>query len=80
MVTTSQVWTLIGALVSLLVALVTVGVGSVRQQLRQQADGLNHQFDAVNRRFDDLRSELSVRFDRLDGDVQALTNKVFRDG
>jgi len=80
MVTTAQVWALIAALISLLVTLITVGVGSLRQQISQQTEAMDH-------RFDDLRSELSVhfaevdrRFDRLDGVVQALTNKVFREG
>ena len=69
MVTTAQGWALIGVLATTLLALVTLGISSIRQM-----------FDAMNRRFADLRSELGVRFDRLDGDVQALTNRVFRDG
>lgn len=80
MVTSPQVWTLIGVLATALIALVTLGIASIRQMF----DAMNRRFDDLrsetNGRFDALRSEMTGRFDRLDGDVQALTNRVFRDG
>ena len=75
MTTSAPTWTLIGLLAAALFALITVTLTS-----------MNRQFDNVNRRLDDLRGEMNgkfdvvdTRFDRLDKDVQALTNHVFRD-
>jgi hypothetical protein len=65
-----QVWTLIGAFVAgqtalivLVLRIVSVEIGSVRNEIRSEIGSIRH--------------EMNVRFDHLDRDVQALTRHVF---
>ena len=75
MTTSAPVWTLIGLLAAALFALVTVGLTSIRSQF----DGMGRQLETMNRRIDDLKGDMNDGFSRLDRDVQALVNHVFRD-
>jgi hypothetical protein len=88
-----QTWTLIGTVISLLVAMVGLTLRTLRSEIRgvderlgTRIDALHHvmdaRFNAVDARFnavDQRFNAVDQRFDRLDRDVQALTNHVFRD-
>jgi Flp pilus assembly pilin Flp len=84
-----QGWALIGLIGVLIVALLTL----VGWTLRSFKGFVAARFDAVDSRFDAIESATSARFDavntridavvqrldRLDRDVQALVNRIFRE-
>jgi len=75
-VTEPQAWTLIGVfaaavfggftlVVTSLSRVIRAEVGGLRAEMRGELDGVKHEVAAVNK-----------RLDRLDGDVQAITNRL----
>lgn len=90
--TNPQGWALIGlvgAFATLSMTKVVFSFNSLRSEIGARFDAVNSRFDAVDtkfeavgRRFDgvDQRFDgVDQRLDNLDRDVQALTDKVFRD-
>jgi tetrahydromethanopterin S-methyltransferase subunit B len=69
---------LIGVLIVALLTLVTYSQRSLKGHFDARLDGIekttNARFDAVNARIDAVVD----RLDRLDRDVQALVNRIFR--
>lgn len=72
----AQIWTMLGIVISLLVTVGGLTLATVRSG-----------FDTLRTETTSLRQVMEVRFDgvdhrldRMDADIQALTNRVFRDG
>jgi hypothetical protein len=71
MTTGAQTWALIGllgAFASLAMMMVILSFQSLRAAIEARFDAVDTRFDGVDR-----------RLDNLDRDVQALTDRVFRD-
>lgn len=74
----AQGWALIGlvgAFATMSMTKVVFSFNSLRSELAARFDAVDSRFDAVDNRFDGV----DRRLDNLDRDVQALTNRVFRD-
>ena len=85
MVNTAQVWALIGVLgvfATMAMTMTVFSYQSLRGFLEAKFEAVDSRFDAVDARFDGVDRRLDGmdhRFDALDRDVQALTDRVFRD-
>jgi len=67
-----QVWTLIGVFAAGMSAVIGLTLRVVTAEIGKASVALGAQIEA-------LRGEMNARFEHLDCDVQALTNRVFPD-
>lgn len=78
MVTSAQMWVLLGILGVLSTGLVTVmrlAFASLRSEMSARFAAVDIRFDGVDMRFDGV----DKRLDSLDREVQGLTERFFRD-
>lgn len=76
--TTAQGWALIGlvaAFATMSMTMVAFSFNSLRAEMAARFDAVDSRFDGVDHRFDGV----DRRLDNLDRDVQALTDRGFRD-
>lgn len=69
-----QVWTLIGVFAAALFAMIGLTVNLIMRVMTAELGSLRSEFRSE---IASVRSEMNIRFDHLDRDVQALTQHVF---
>ncbi|MGH8775870.1 MAG: hypothetical protein ACRDWI_12085 [Jiangellaceae bacterium] len=77
----AQTWTLIGGFLAITAGMASMLLRVVDSRLESvygRFGIVDARFDAVDAKFDALESKMNLRFDTLDRDVQALTDRVFR--
>ena len=62
-----QIWTLIGVFVAAILGGFTMVITSLTRVIRAEVGGMSARFDALEK-----------RFDHLDRDVQAITDRMWR--
>lgn len=80
----AQTWTLIGGFIAVVGIMLTMLLRTVDAKIDGIAGRIDSRFETVDVRFAALEEKMNTRFDavdrrleHLDGDVQALTQRVF---